>query len=98
MSRRRVAAALLLAAALVVAGLGLTQAASFDPSPTLQERVDAVAATLRCPTCQGLSIKDSPSVLADGSRQIVEQQLREGRKRRTRCGSTSSTATARPRC
>ena len=79
MSRRRTAAALLLAAALAVAGLGLARAASPGGSATLQERVDAVAATIRCPTCQGLSIKDSPSVLADGSRQIVEQQLREGR-------------------
>jgi cytochrome c-type biogenesis protein CcmH len=76
---RRAAAALVLAVALVVAGLGLARAASPDRPATLQERVDAVGATIRCPTCQGLSIKDSPSVLADGSRQIVEQQLREGR-------------------
>src|SRR3546814_1328391 len=48
-------------------------------APPLQERVAAVSATIRCPTCQGLSIQDSPSVLATGSRQIVEQQLREGR-------------------
>jgi len=68
-----------LALALVVAGLGLAQAASPDRPASLQERVDAVGATIRCPTCQGLSIKDSPSVLAAGSRQIVEQQLREGR-------------------
>jgi cytochrome c-type biogenesis protein CcmH len=78
-TRRRAAAALLLAVALAVAGLGLARAASPDRSATLQERVDAVGATIRCPTCQGLSIKDSPSVLADGSRQIVERQLREGR-------------------
>lgn len=79
MSGRRIGTALLLAVALAVAGLGLARAASPDRPPTLQERVDAVAATIRCPTCQGLSIQDSPSVLADGSRQIVEQQLREGR-------------------
>lgn len=78
MTRRRAAAALL-AVAVAVAGLGLARASSPDRSGTLQERVDAVGATIRCPTCQGLSIKDSPSVLADGSRQIVEQQLREGR-------------------
>jgi cytochrome c-type biogenesis protein CcmH len=67
------------AVALVVAGFGLAQAASPDRPATLQERVDAVSATIRCPTCQGLSIQDSPSVLAAGSRQIVEQQLRDGR-------------------
>jgi cytochrome c-type biogenesis protein CcmH len=71
--------ALVLAVALVVAGLGLARAAFPDRPATLQERVDAVGGTIRCPTCQGLSIKDSPSVLAAGSRQIVEQQLREGR-------------------
>ena len=76
---RRGAAAALLAVALVVAGLGLARAASPDRSVPLQQRVDAVGATIRCPTCQGLSIKDSPSVLAAGSRQIVERQLREGR-------------------
>ena len=79
MSRRRVAVGALLVVAAAVALLGLARAAAPDRPPTLQERVAAVSATIRCPTCQGLSIQDSPSVLATGSRQIVEQQLREGR-------------------
>lgn len=79
MSRRRVAVGALLLVAAAVALLGLTRASSPESAPTLQERVAAVSATIRCPTCQGLSIQDSPSVLATGSRQIVEQQLREGR-------------------
>lgn len=79
MTRRRVAVGALLAVAAAVAVLGLARAWSPDRPPTLQERVAAVSATIRCPTCQGLSIQDSPSVLATGSRQIVEQQLREGR-------------------
>jgi cytochrome c-type biogenesis protein CcmH len=78
-SRRRAGTALLLAVALVVAGLGLARAILPDRPTSLQERVDAVSATIRCPTCQGLSIQDSPSVLAAGSRQIVEEQLRDGR-------------------
>ena len=76
---RRAGASVLMALALAVAAMGLARAAVPDRPATLQERVDAVAATIRCPTCQGLSIEDSPSVLAEGSRQIVEQQLREGR-------------------
>ena len=76
MNRRALA---LLAVALVVAGLGLARAAAPDRPATLPERVAAVSATIRCPTCQGLSIEDSPSVLATGSRQIVEEQLRAGR-------------------
>lgn len=72
-------AALALAALLAFAGLGLARAVGTGAVPTEQQRVDAVSATLRCPTCQGLSIKDSPSVLAEGSRRIVEDQVREGR-------------------
>lgn len=79
MSRRRVAVGALLVVAAAVALLGLARASSPEDAPTLQERVAAVSATIRCPTCKGLSIQDSPSVLATGSRQIVEQQLREGR-------------------
>ena len=70
-------AALLLAVGLAAAGL--IRAAASDPTPTFEERVAAVAETIRCPTCNGLSIHDSPSVLADGSRQIVEEQLQQGR-------------------
>lgn len=79
MTGRRGAAGALLVVAAVVALLGLVRAASPDPTPTMPERVAAVSATIRCPTCQGLSIQDSPSILATGSRQIVEQQLRAGR-------------------
>ncbi len=71
-----IAAALLL---LVFAGLGLVRGAGPDAAPTSRAQVDAVAATIRCPTCQGLSVKDSPSVLADGSRQIIEEQVAQGR-------------------
>lgn len=79
MMRRRIAVSALLVLAAAVALLGLARASSPQQAPTLEERVAAVSATIRCPTCQGLSIQDSPSVLATGSRQIVEQQLREGR-------------------
>ncbi len=75
---RRWAAAAILVAVLALAGVGLARA-SGDGTPSPQQRADAVSATIRCPTCQGLSIKDSPSVLATGSRAIVEQQLSQGR-------------------
>lgn len=75
--RAGVLAGLVLAVALAAAGL--VRAAAPDPTPTFEERVAAVAETIRCPTCKGLSIQDSPSVLADGSRQIVEEQLQQGR-------------------
>lgn len=70
---------MLLLIAVAVAGAGLARAVLAERSPTQREQVDAVAATIRCPTCQGLSIKDSPSVLAAGALQIVEEQVAQGR-------------------
>lgn len=76
---RRIATAAAVLAVTAFAVLGLVQAAGSTGPPSVNEQVNAVSATLRCPTCQGLSIKDSPSVLAAGSRQIVEEQVRQGR-------------------
>lgn len=45
----------------------------------LEARTTAVAATLRCPVCQGESIQDSPADLAQDMRALVREQLREGR-------------------
>lgn len=45
----------------------------------LEERTTAVASTLRCPVCQGESIQDSPSQLAQDMRALVREQLRAGK-------------------
>lgn len=76
---RRAGTASVVLGVLVLAVLGLLRAADPGGTPSRQQQVDAVAATLRCPTCQGLSIKESSSILAAGSRAIIEQQLDEGR-------------------
>jgi cytochrome c-type biogenesis protein CcmH len=44
----------------------------------LEERTSAVAATLRCPVCQGESIQESPSALAQQMRAVVRDRLRAG--------------------
>lgn len=44
----------------------------------LEARTSAVAATLRCPVCQGESIQDSPSELAKQMRAVVRERLRGG--------------------
>ena len=54
--------------------------ASQDPADAdLEARTTAVASTLRCPVCQGESIQDSPSQLAQDMRALVREQLRSGR-------------------
>lgn len=44
----------------------------------LEARTTAVASTLRCPVCQGESIQDSPSQLAQQMRAVVRDRLRAG--------------------
>jgi cytochrome c-type biogenesis protein CcmH len=51
--------------------------APYDPA--LEMRVREVSAILRCPVCQGLSIQDSPAELAVQMKDVVRQQLREGK-------------------
>ena len=46
---------------------------------TLEARTSVVAAQLRCPVCQGLSIQDSPSELSQQMRRVVRDQLAAGR-------------------
>jgi cytochrome c-type biogenesis protein CcmH/NrfF len=47
--------------------------------PALEARTSAVASGLRCPVCQGLSIQDSPSELAQQMRSLVRDQLAAGK-------------------
>jgi len=45
----------------------------------LEARTSVIASQLRCPICQGLSIQDSPSELAQSMRSLVRDQLAEGK-------------------
>jgi cytochrome c-type biogenesis protein CcmH len=68
-------------AVLIAATLFLQQPiAPVTPEDSLLEaRVSALASTLRCPICQGLSIEDSPAPLAKEMRAVVRDQLKAGR-------------------
>ena len=45
----------------------------------LDRDVRAVAAELRCPVCQGLSLADSPSELSQEMKDVIRAQLAEGK-------------------
>lgn len=45
----------------------------------LEARTREVAAVLRCPVCQGLSIEASPSELSTEMKDVVREQLRAGK-------------------
>ena len=45
----------------------------------LEAQVREIAAQLRCPVCQGLSVGDSPSELANEMRTLVREQLQQGK-------------------
>lgn len=45
----------------------------------LEAMTRRIASQLRCPVCQGLSIEDSPTDLAQNMRSVVRDQLAEGR-------------------
>jgi cytochrome c-type biogenesis protein CcmH len=69
-------AALLVVMAAVVASVVLAALSSRVGS--IDDRARAIEAQLRCPTCQGLSIADSPATSASQMRALVQEQLAAG--------------------
>jgi cytochrome c-type biogenesis protein CcmH len=45
----------------------------------IDRQVREIASVLRCPVCQGLSLQDSPSELAQEMRDVIRTQLEEGK-------------------
>jgi cytochrome c-type biogenesis protein CcmH len=68
----------LLAVLVLIAVAGLVRSAGVGGPTTETERAQAVAASLRCPTCQGLSVADSNSPLAKSMRRIIDEQVAAG--------------------
>jgi len=65
---------------LLVSGLAIRVLAQGVPSDsTLNAMTRALASELRCPVCQGLSLQDSPSDLAQQMRAVIRDQLKAGK-------------------
>lgn len=78
MTRRRLLLGVAAAAIAAFAAVG-GWAAIRSPGPaSLASRAATVESTLRCPTCQGLSVAESTSPVAAGMRQLVRRQLAGG--------------------
>jgi cytochrome c-type biogenesis protein CcmH len=75
---------LVCALALPAAGFARVQevadtVASQAEDQELEAQVRQVAAKLRCPTCRALSVRDSPSGMAQEMRSLIREQLRAGK-------------------
>lgn len=62
-----------------VAAPGQERSAPVSNDPVLEEKTRLVASELRCPVCQGNSIQDSPSELAQEMKGVVRDQLASGK-------------------
>ncbi len=74
------AATLVLVAVVLVAGAALAFLALRGPAgpSTAADRARAVADSLRCPSCQDLSVADSPSAIAGEIRRDIARRLAAG--------------------
>ena len=70
----------------VLSTVGAAQSDTARPAPAsqasdsaLEAMTTALASELRCPVCQGNSIQDSPSELAQQMRDLIRDQLRSGK-------------------
>jgi cytochrome c-type biogenesis protein CcmH len=63
---------------IAVAGIVVTLATVPGAAPTDAERAAALAAELRCPDCQGLSVADSPTASAREIRRQIDELVAGG--------------------
>jgi len=63
---------------LIVVALGISPSAVAAAS--LEEQALGLAAELRCPVCQNLSVGDSPSEMANQMRDVIREKLKNGER------------------
>lgn len=78
---RRLALPLAVAALLALAALVVVELLRPAAAPTRAELAQQIAAELRCPDCQALSVAESETAAAAGIRRQIDEQLATGRSR-----------------
>lgn len=58
--------------------LSAQQVQQTAPLSPIDQQVQEISAQLRCPVCQGTSLKDSPSELAQQMRAVIRSKLEAG--------------------
>lgn len=66
---------------LLAALLILSAVPSASIAQSLDDRVNEISGLLMCPVCQGQSVSESNSNLAQDMRQIIRKQLQEGKSK-----------------
>jgi cytochrome c-type biogenesis protein CcmH len=72
---------LCLAALAIMVAVWLWLAFAVPRPETLDQQVRDVASQLRCPVCQGESVADAPSTLAQQMRSVIRAQLASGKSK-----------------
>ncbi len=63
---------------LLVAGILMARWPSAALAGSLEDQTLRLAAELRCPVCQNLSVADSPSEMATQMRELIHEKLKNG--------------------
>ncbi|MFL5627841.1 MAG: cytochrome c-type biogenesis protein CcmH [Ktedonobacteraceae bacterium] len=77
--KRRRSLFIALAVVAIVAAIWSYVLLQNPPQQTIDQRVQAVGAQLKCPVCQGESVADSQAQLAQQMRGVIRQQLQAGK-------------------
>ena len=76
--RERIRPASWIVMAVVAVGALVVGAVDDEGSPSVDDRVENIAATIRCPTCRGQSVADSDATQARQVREEIRERVEEG--------------------